>query len=484
MFNSIRTRLTMWFTAVFAVVLIIFTVAAYLVLNYTLQRQTDDTLREISRTFIGGIKHEQADAEKEKDAADGASVNAFKEAADELGFRNYRIYVFDARGQMLAANDAAAGESNLADERVTQLAADFSNAAPPTAFFTLSNDETSFRIIAQKNSGGRNFNVIVAHSFDEDEEILERFRNILLISVPLVLMLASFGGYFLARKTLSPIAQMSETAAAIGATNLHARLPVKNEKDELGVLATIFNSLLARLENSFERQKRFMADASHELRTPLAIVRGESEIALSKEQRPNAELRESLGIVNDESKRLTRIVEDIFTLARVDAGQFQAQFAEIYLDELLTDCLRKVRVLAEKRNVSLHINAAEELPMRGDEQLLQRLFVNLLDNAIKYNRSGGSVAIAAEKSGQNYSITVTDTGAGIPKDEQAKIFERFYRADKARSRTSETATSGAGLGLSIAQWIAEIHRADIELVRSDESGSVFRIVFSRLKTGE
>ena len=346
MFNSIRTRLTMWFTAVFAVVLIIFTVAAYLVLNYTLQRQTDDTLREISRTFISGIEHEQADAEKEKDAADGVTVDAFKEAADELGFRDYRIYVFDERGQLLAANNAASGEPNLADARVAKLAADFSNAAPPTAFFTLSNDETSFRIIAQKNSGGRNFNVIVAHSFDEDEEILERFRNILLISVPLVLMLASFGGYFLARKTLSPIAQMSETAAAIGATNLHARLPVKNEKDELGVLATIFNSLLARLENSFERKKRFMADASHELRTPLAIVRGESEIALSKEQRPNAELRESLGIVNDESKRLTRIVEDIFTLARVDAGQFQAQFAEIYLDELLTDCRRNVRVLA------------------------------------------------------------------------------------------------------------------------------------------
>ena len=478
MFDSIRTQLALWFTGVLAVVLIAFAIAAYLFLSYTIRLQTDKTLQEISRTLIGGIEREQSDSEGEKSSTNRENIGAIQEAMDNLRFRNYQIFVFDERGKLLAADNQTPDENNLTDKQATELAADFSNSSPTqSSFFTLTVKESEFRVFTEKKIEGQHFGVIIAHPLDDEDELLNGFRAILLISVPFVLVLAGFGGYFLARKTLSPVAQMSESAADISATNLHARLPVKNEKDELGSLATVFNSLLQRLDESFERQKRFMADASHELRTPLAIVRGEAEVALSKADRPNAELRESLGIVEDEGKRLTRIVEDIFTLARVDSGQMQANFTEIYLDELLADCVRKVRVLAEKRNVSLELSAPEEMPMRGDEQLLRRLFVNLLDNAIKYNRSGGKVSVAAEKNNQKYQITITDTGAGIPSDEQTKIFERFYRADKARSRAAETATSGAGLGLSIASWIAESHQAEIELVRSDETGSVFRVVF-------
>ena len=478
MFNSIRMQLTLWFTGVLAVILIIFAVATYLFLNYTIRLQTDNTLREISRTFAGGIEREQIDLDREKTVLNDAETEAIQEAMNDLRFRNYQIFVFDKRGNLLVAGDKLPNETSPADEQVKKIAADFSNAPLDSTFFSVPGGETEFRVFAKKKIDGRNFIVFAAHPLDDEEELLDGFRSILLIFVPFALLLTSFGGYFLARRSLSPVAQMSESAANISATNLNARLPVKNEKDELGKLATIFNSLLERLDNSFEQQKRFMADASHELRTPLAIVRGESEVALSKKDRPAAELSESLNIVHDESKRLTRIVEDLFTLARVDSGQYRANFTEIYLDELLADCVRKVRVLADKRNVALEFTAAHELPMRGDEQLLQRLFINLLDNAIKYNRIGGHISVEAEKSGDKYRVTITDTGAGISKDEQAKIFERFYRSDKARSRTAETMTSGAGLGLSIAKWITEIHRAEIELVRSDENGSVFRITFS------
>ena len=478
MFHSIRTQLTLWFTGVLAVILIVFAVAAYLFLNYTIRLQTDNTLREISRTFVVGIEREQSDSDEVKTAPDSEDTGAIQEAINELRFRNYQIIVFDAQGKLLVAGDQMPNETSPADEQLKKLAVDFSNASVDSTFFSVSGGENEFRVFAIKKIGGRDFIVFAAHPLDDEEELLDRFRSLLLIFVPFALLLTSFGGYFLARRSLLPVAQMGESAANIGATNLHARLPVKNEKDELGKLATIFNSLLERLDNSFEQQKRFMADASHELRTPLAIVRGESEVALSKKDRPAAELSESLNIVHDESKRLTRIVEDLFTLARVDAGQYRATFTEIYLDELLADCVRKVRVLADKRNVTLEFAAAHELPMRGDEQLLQRLFINLLDNAIKYNRIGGSILVEAQKSGEKYRITIIDTGAGISQGERAKIFERFYRADIARSRTVETLTSGAGLGLSIAKWIAEIHRAEIELVRSDETGSVFRVTFS------
>ena len=481
MFNSIRTRLTFWYTSVLAVILIAFAVSTYLFLGFTFRRQTDTALQQIAGTFAAAVDHEQTDAgDGENNAAQNDEYrDAIREAMSDFRFRNYTIFVSGANGDIISNDAQNQGESSLTIAQTTKLTADFSAAAAESALFQTATEQTDFRVFARRNTfGDRQFNIFVAHALDDEQAMLEELRNILLISVPLVLFFAGFGGYFLARKTLAPVAAMSATAANIGATNLNARLPVKNEKDELGGLATVFNSLLERLENSFENQRRFMADASHELRTPLAIVRGESEVALSKEHRPPEELRESLAIVHDESRRLTKIVEDLFTLARADSGQFKARMTEVYLDELLADCLRKVRVLAEKRGISLDLAALEEMPMRGDEGLLRRLLMNLLDNAIKYNREGGRVAVRGEKIADAYRITIADTGAGVAKADEAKIFERFYRADKARRRPSETVTSGAGLGLAIARWIAELHRGKIELVFSDATGSTFAVLFA------
>jgi signal transduction histidine kinase len=272
---------------------------------------------------------------------------------------------------------------------------------------------------------------------------------------------------------------MSETAARIGAANLHERLPVINERDELGRLAQAFNKLLARLDESFEQQRRFMADASHELRTPVAIVRGESEVALSRDGREAGDYRESLAIVHDEGRRLTHIVEDLFTLARADAGQNPLKLTDFYLDEAVAECVRAVRTLASGQGVSLDSNAPrEEMPFRGDEELIRRMLLNLLDNAIKFTQPNGRVSVACETMGKEYVLMVSDTGVGIPVEAQSQIFQRFYRADKARSRTvtansHAAATSGAGLGLAIARLVAEAHQGKLELIRSDERGSVF-----------
>jgi len=478
MFNSIRTRLTLWFTGVLAFFLILFVASAYLFLKHTIGRQTDNTLREISRTLAVGVEREQSGGEETDTTQNADTLEIIREATDDLRFKDFQIFVFDAQGEIISAINQTTDKTSLTSERVAGLSEDSSTVSDKSGFFIIPTKETEFRVFTEKIAvGGQSFRIVVAHPLDDDEELLEKFRGVLLVAVPLALILSGFGGYFLARKSLSPVASMSATAASIGATNLDARLPVKNAKDELGGLARVINALLERLENSFENQRCFMADASHELRTPLAIVRGESEVAISKPNRPAEELYESLAIVNDESKRLTRIVEDLFTLARADSGHFKTNFKEIYLDELIADCLRKVRVLADKRGVSLNLDAPAEMPMSGDEQLLRRLLMNLLDNAIKYNHEGGRVSVSGESTINCYRITISDTGAGIPEEQKSKIFERFYRADKARSRSQETLTSGAGLGLSIAQWVAEIHRGKIELVSSDETGSVFAVVF-------
>jgi len=185
------------------------------------------------------------------------------------------------------------------------------------------------------------------------------------------------------------VVKMSATAARIGAANLHERLPVANERDELGALAGVINALLARLDASFEQQRRFMADASHELRTPVAIMRSEAEVALSREERSNQELRESIVIFKDETKRLTGIVEDLFMLARADAGQYKLASKEFYLDEVAGEVARAVRTLVAARGLTLQLDAAEEMPFRGDEHLVRRLLLNLVDNAIKYTPAGG-----------------------------------------------------------------------------------------------
>ncbi|MEJ7708408.1 MAG: histidine kinase dimerization/phospho-acceptor domain-containing protein [Pyrinomonadaceae bacterium] len=260
-----------------------------------------------------------------------------------------------------------------------------------SAYATIVNEENTdgARLLARTvDIGGQTYTVIVMRSLDDVEDIVGRAGRALFIGVPLALLCASLGGYFLARKSLAPVVLMSETAARIGATNLHERLPVTNERDELGKLAGVFNNLLARLHESFEQQRRFMADASHELRTPLSIVRGESEVALSKDERTSEDLRESLAIVHDEGRRLTGSVEDLFTLARADAGQYTLATRDLYLDELACEVARSVRTLAAKREVMIDCEASVELPFHGDESLLRRMMTNLLDNALKHTPRG------------------------------------------------------------------------------------------------
>jgi two-component system, OmpR family, sensor kinase len=293
--------------------------------------------------------------------------------------------------------------------------------------------------------------------------------------IPVALLLASMCGYFLARKSLAPVAAMATQARSMGAANMHARLAVANQRDELGQLALSFNELLDRLEESFERQKRFIADASHELRTPVAILRGETEVTLSRGDRSPEEYRETLGILRDESLRLAHIIEDLFTLTRADAGEYPMTPVELYLDELAADVLRRTRSLALAKDITVTSSIAPELQMRADEALLRRMLLNLLDNAIKYTPRRGTITLDCGRSGEEYVVSVTDSGEGIPVELQQRIFERFFRADKARSR-QERELGGAGLGLSIARWIAEAHHGRLELTRSAATGSTFTVV--------
>jgi two-component system OmpR family sensor kinase len=299
-------------------------------------------------------------------------------------------------------------------------------------------------------------------------------RLILAIAVPLGLLLAAVGGWFLARKSLEPVLVMSEQALRIGAENLDQRLSVANPGDELGKLASAFNDLLSRLNAAFAVQRQFMADASHELRTPVSVLRTTAAVTLGKSRREEDDYRGALTIVDEQSRRLTRIVEDMFRLARADSGQLTLQKHSFFLDDLLLEAARAARVLGASKDITVSLPEMQESPYEGDEDMLRQLISNLLDNAVKYTPSGGKIAIDLQRKNGAYVVAVSDTGPGIPREAHARVFERFFRVDKPRSRSSDPSVgSGAGLGLAIAQSIAKAHGGSLSLERSDSTGSTF-----------
>ena len=459
MFSSIRTKLTLWYVGFLTLVVVMFGAAAYQITVRELDRDLNRRLEEISQVFIAGTKAETDDEQETgHDRVAETGINEFQ----------FRDYHFVVRGQSSAFT---ATTKEIEGKNITLTGKRFSDIPVGDKSFRVF--ETGFSL------GTDQYKLLVLHSLDEEIELKNRLLTLFLLAGVLGVALAGIGGYFLVRQSIAPVIEMSREAGEISAENLGQRLSVRGRRDEVGQLGQVINDLLARLDHSFEQQRRFMADASHELRTPLAIVRGEAEVALSKDDRSPAEYRESLSILHDESKRLTKIVEDLFTLARVDAGQVAVNFAPVYLDEIVSDAIRSMRVLADQRQVAITIDGGAEMPFDGDESLLRRMILNLLDNAVKYSHRGGKIVVNLLSTGDKYQISVSDNGIGIPDEDQPKIFDRFYRVDRARSRSDETATSGAGLGLSITRWIAEMHGGKIVLVSSTADGSTFSVIFPR-----
>jgi heavy metal sensor kinase len=327
--------------------------------------------------------------------------------------------------------------------------------------------------LKKKFPQGVEYRVAVATSLADVDRQRAIIGRTLLIGIPLALGLAASGGSWIARQALRPVAAMVRQARDITDRTLGSRLQVSQPDDELGELARAFNELLGRLEEAVKVQRRFMADASHELRTPVSIVRTAAEVALGRETRSEAEYRDSLAIIAGQTHRLARMVDDMLTLARADCGGLTLEPADLYLDELVGECVRAVGVLAAERGVRVSMDPAAEVTFRGDEALLRHMVVNLLHNGICHTPSGGRVDVRLSCLDGSLAIAVSDTGCGVPASERERIFERFVRLDPARSG------GGAGLGLPIARSIAEAHSGTLSLTDSNSSGSMFVVRLPR-----
>ena len=314
----------------------------------------------------------------------------------------------------------------------------------------------------------------MAAAIDESpvRDTLWTLAVILATGIPFAIALAIGGGYFLAGRVLSPVAAMAGRAREITAESLAKRLPVDNAQDEFGQLATVFNDTLSRLQDAFERLRRFTADASHELRTPLTAMRSVGEVAL-RSTLETAAYRDVIGSMLEEVDRLTRLVESLLILTRADSGQFQLVPETLDLGALAGNVIDQVRVLADEKQQHLTLEAPTIVQATADTALMRHALMNLIHNGIKYTPNGGTITVEVSRMNSGEAvIEVRDTGPGISAADRHRIFDRFYRVDASRSREE----GGVGLGLAIARWAVEANGGQIKLASDGRTGSSFRIL--------
>jgi heavy metal sensor kinase len=297
------------------------------------------------------------------------------------------------------------------------------------------------------------------------------------IGLPITVAFVALMGYLVAGRALKPVDSMAKRAAEITADHLHERLEINNPNDELGQLGRAFNTALARLESSFDQLRRFTADASHELRTPLTAIRSVGEVSLQK-QGNEKYYRDTIGSMLEETNRLTRLVDSLLTMSRADGGRVQLHLAETDLVDLAEESASLLEVLAEEKEQTVRIEGNQAVMVSADRTILRQALVNLIDNAVKYSPVKGDIRINVTDNEQYAYVEVQDSGPGISAEHRSRIFERFYRVDKARTR----AEGGTGLGLSIAQWAVAAHKGSIEVQSETGRGSVFRIQLPKFVT--
>lgn len=462
MIKSFRLQLTAWYLVFFALLFTGFSIFLYEVLERALFKRLDEILSSEVTTAAGMFRGEMAEYK-------GDAAGAAREAISEMSIRDVLVAVFEG-DKLLAANAPSVAPEVMA------LAADAGAGEKPEVRRTLRRyARHGARAIARPFVlHDRHYVVLAAESLHSMREELAVVRRVLYLGLPLVLLIAGVGGFLLASKNLAPVSWMAEQARSITDKNLHNRLEIGAANEELTLLADSFNELLSRLDRSFETMRRFVADASHELRTPIAVIRGEADVSLDHDRNP-AEYKESLAIIQDEARRLTRLIDDLLNLARADAGHVNLHVEEFYINDILAECCRSMQAKAGAKKIDVECRSPEDVGYRGDQELIRRLVLNLLENAIRYTPEHGRVVVSLEDSSDELRISVADNGIGIPPEAAPHVFERFYRGDQARSRQN----GGFGLGLSIVKWIAESHHGSVELTSQPGLGTTFTVLLHR-----
>jgi len=459
--RSIRFRLTVWYAGLLAGLVMLFGLSVYLGLRHYLKLTLTDSLtneaQQIGETLIVNVTL----------SGDAYVADEIREhLAPELN--GLFVRVTRADGSTLYQSGVPR-DGNFDPARVSSKSLDVSQASSRIEHLSGGTDLLVCSIPFASRDGGR-YLIETGKPLAQSESVLHGLLLTFAVGLPVVVAVAIAGGYFLMRRALVPVGEITRTAEQITSRNLSERLPDVKTGDELEALSNALNRMIARIEHSFRHIHRFTADASHELRTPLTVLRGELEGIAQRADVP-ADIRETIGSTLEETERLSKIVESLLAISRLDAGEALMTHQFVDLSQLVTSTADQMRLLAEDKQISLTCVAPQRTEVEGDPHRLKQVVVNLVDNAIKYTGEGGKVEIRVGSNNGSAVLEVSDSGVGIPSDAIEQVFERFYRVDKARSRQM----GGAGLGLSIVKSICAAHHGRVTVESSEERGSRFLV---------
>jgi heavy metal sensor kinase len=460
--RSIRFRMALWYAALLAGALALFGAATYLGLERYLENSLEESLIKQARS-IGDVLLVNINQSGE----DYVENEITEHYSPEINGRFIRVTRADGKRIYVSGppKDGTFDPTVVAAPRL-----------PVTREFTREvemSDEHELLLhgLPFKAPDGTQFLIEVAAPYNQIEAVLRGLLLIFALGLPLIVALAIGGGYLLMRGALSPVDEIRQKAAQITSRNLSERLPVVHTGDELERLATDLNHMIERLEESFHQVNRFSADASHELRTPLTVLQGELEAIAQKGQTLPEDVRDTIGSALEETHRLAKIVESLLAISRLEAGEARVQPVRLDLADLARTTADQMKLLAEEKHISMTCDGTDPVEVEADPTRLKQVVVNLLDNAIKYTPEGGDVSISVTQRDGHAVLEVVDSGLGISANDLPHVFERFYRADKARSRQM----GGTGLGLSIVRSICLAHGGQVTVNSAEGRGSRFRV---------
>jgi heavy metal sensor kinase len=460
--RSLKFRLVAWYGGVLTVVFVLLGVLILLFLRHYLEANLLDAqmrrARQIADTLVARVSRSGEEALRSQ-----VETLYSPQANDRF------IRITRADGGLVYLSGPPK-DARFDPARVPPLAASDPTARSSTRNLPLSGGALLIASRSASGSDGTQYQVEVGTSAAPAEATLVHVLALLAIGLPVAVCVAVAGGFVLVRRSLEPVQRMARKAEEITLHNLSERLPAGHSGDEIEELSVSLNHMISRLQDAIDGSKQFIADASHELRTPLTVMRGELE-GLAQAPDLAHEMRETLGSVLEEVERLGEIVESLFALSRLDAGEAHAPWLQFDLAELAATTAEQMGLLAEDKRVSVDCVSMPGVIVEGDRARLKQVVVNLLDNAIKYTPSGGRVRLSVRREGGYAVLDVSDDGVGIPAEALPHVFKRFYRVDDSRSRQQ----GGAGLGLAIVKSICAAHGADVEVASAPGKGSTFRV---------
>lgn len=447
-FRSIRVRLTLWYTLALAVLLSLFAVGVYEIVRLRLSEQLAQRLNSQYAAIEQSLREEPDTEEPETEEL---------EELERIGLTD--AFVIERNGKTFYRSRLWPAELASVDRGLDQGEAERTKAGG------------MFRVQrGQLDWAGHRYEIAVAANDAERRATLQSLAVVLVTGLSVTVILAVGGGWWLASRALRPVARITAQAQQINADRLSERLPVDNAHDEIGELATVFNEVLARLEDAFARVRSFAADASHELRTPLTALRSVGEAAL--QNRDNADAyRDAVGSMLEETDRLVAVLDNLLVLTRADADRAVVRPEMCDLSLLVREVVELVGVLADEKEQELAVDASPGVTAWADATLLRQAVLNVLDNAIKFTPVGGRVKVRVSGTPTEGVVEICDSGPGIAEEHRARIFERFYRVDSKRAMVR-----GSGLGLPIARWAVGVSHGRIELETEVGAGSTFRLV--------